>query len=350
MKDMKFRGLCYLVNVVACIITLAIISCIFPTHAFSEEYKMWAYATLPAVPEGVCVDSKNNLYASITHTGEVVLLKDDGSYEHIAWVPSKEESGQGQLIGMDVDGQDNIYIAYLQFSKYIAPGAELINKHHPACHDVRVTRSGVYKIDAKTREVIPVATRAEGWPFCFPDDVDIDKAGNIYLTDLTYSGIWKIWADGRVTMWSNDPLLNPTDPVSTMGVNVCVLDIEEKNIYAATSTIEGRIVKIPINEDGSAGQATIHSRGHTYFDGIEIDDEGYIYASEPILSQIIVLPPKAGPGGLTPRKVIANGSPLQGPTSLVIRDGVLYTANLAFGIPPDQQNKAVVAIKGFSKK
>ena len=351
MKTIKFKGLNYLVNVVACIVTLIIITSIFPTHAYSEEYKMWAYVTLPGVPEGVCVDSKNNLYASIAFTGAVVLLKDDGTYEHIAWVPSKEESGQGQLIGMDVDAQDNIYIAYLQFSKSIAYRADLFDKHHPACHDVRVTRSGVYKIDAKTREVTSVATRAEGWPFCFPDDVDIDKAGNIYLTDLTYSGIWKIWTDGRVTMWSNDPLLNPTDPVSTMGVNVCVLDKEEKNLYAATTTQVGRIVKIPINEDGSAGKAELFSTAHSPFDGIEIDDEGYIYASEPVLNQIIVLSPQGGgPWSLTPRKIIASGPPLQGPTSLVLRDGVLYTANLAFGVPPEKHNKTIVAIKGFSKK
>jgi hypothetical protein len=29
------------------------------------------------------------------------MLKDDGSYEHIAWVPTKEESGKGDLIGLD---------------------------------------------------------------------------------------------------------------------------------------------------------------------------------------------------------------------------------------------------------
>lgn len=264
-------------------------------------------------------------------------------------MPSKEESGQGQLIGMDVDGHDNIYIAYLQFSKSISEADDLFDKHHPACHDVRVTRSGVYKIDDKTREVTPAATRAEGWPFCLPDDVD--KAGNIYLTDLTYSGIWKIWTDGKVTMWSNDPIINPTDPIDSMGVNVCVLDKEEKNLYAATTTRVGRIVKIPINEDGSAGKAELFSTGHTYFDGIEIDDEGYIYASESGINQIIVLSPQGGgPWSLTPRKVIASGTPLQGPTSLVLRDGVLYTANLAFGMPPEQHNKTVVAIKGFEKK
>jgi sugar lactone lactonase YvrE len=349
MSANQSKGISNLVNFVGRLLTLTIITIIFPYLAYSEEYKMWEYATLTGTPEGVCVDSKNNLYASIIHTGEVVLLKDDGSQEHIAWVPSKEESGQGQLIGMDVDAQDNIYIAYTQYSKYIDFGADLFDKHHPACKDVRVTRSGVYKIDAKTREVTPVATRADGWPFCVPDDVDIDKAGNIYLTDLTYAGIWKISPDGKVTMWSDDPLLNPTDPVSSMGVNVCVLDKEEKNIYAATTTLTGRIVKIPIKEDGSAGKAELFSTSHSPFDGIEIDDEGYIYASEPLLNQIIVLPPQAGPWSLTPRKVIAIGLPLQGPTSLVIRDGVLYTANLAFGLPPEKHNKTIVAIKGFSK-
>lgn len=351
MESIRFKGLNRLVKIASSFAVSAIIFCMFTTPVFSEEYKVWTYTTLPGAPEGVCVDSKNNLYASMSWVGEVVLLKDDATYEHIAWVPSKEESGQGQIVGMDVDSQDNIYIAYVQFSKYIDHGADLFNKHHPACNDVRVTRTGVYKIDAKTREVSAVATRADGWPFCFPDDVDIDKAGNIYLTDLTYSGIWKISPDGKVTMWSDDPLLNPTDPVSTMGVNVCVLDNEEKNIYAATTTHVGRIVKIPIQEDGKAGKAELFSTGHTPFDGIEIDDEGYIYASEPVLSQIIVLSPQGGgPWSLTPRKVIASGPPLQGPTSLVLRDGVLYTANLAFGVPPDKQNKTVVAIKGFSKK
>jgi hypothetical protein len=44
---------------------------------------------------------------------------------------------------------------------------------HPACRDATVTSSGVYKIDAKTRKVTPLATKAEGWPFCYPDDVAV---------------------------------------------------------------------------------------------------------------------------------------------------------------------------------
>ena len=79
----------------------------------------------------------------------------------------------------------------------------LVNPFHPSCRDATATRSGVYKIDAKTRKVTALATRADAWPFCFPDDVAIDSQSNVYLTDLTYSAIWKIWPDGKkVDLWS----------------------------------------------------------------------------------------------------------------------------------------------------
>ena len=46
------------------------------------------------------------------------MLKDAGGYDHIARVPSKEESGKGDLIGLDLDKGDNIYVAYKAHSKY----------------------------------------------------------------------------------------------------------------------------------------------------------------------------------------------------------------------------------------
>lgn len=327
---------------------------LIPTMGLAGEGIMKVYSKLPAAPEGLCVDSKGNLYASMPSRNEVVLLNPDGSYEHVAWVPSKEDVGKGEIFGIEADKDDNIFVAYVEYSKYISLGEDLMNPHHPACKDVNVKKSGVYKIDAKTRKVSAVATRGDGWPFCFPDDVALDRAGNIYLTDLTYSCIWKISHDGKkVVMWSDDPLINWSDPSLPMGANPIVIDKQNKNIYVATTTMDGRIVRIPIKEDGTAGKAELVSRGHTYFDGLEIDDEGYMYAAESSTSinQIIVIPPDTvGWLGMTPRKVIARGDPLQGPTSIVIRDGVLYTANLAFGLPNEQKNNAVVAVQNFSKK
>ena len=144
--------------------TITLIGFLIPHPTFGQEPKIWNYAKLPDTPEGLCVDSKKNLYASLAHIGEVVLLKADGSFEHIAWVPSQAESGQGEIYGIEVDQNDNIYVAYLQNSKYLDIPGDLRNPQHPACHDVRVTRSGVYRIDAKTRNVTPVATRGDGWP------------------------------------------------------------------------------------------------------------------------------------------------------------------------------------------
>ena len=140
----------------------------------AAQFKAWVVAKLPDTPEGLAVDSDGNLYATLMHIGEVVRLKDDGSYDHIAWVPSKEESGKGDLIGLDLDRSGNIFVAYTAHSKYDLK-RDLVDPFHPACRDATVTRSGVYKIDAKTRKVTALATKAEGWAFCYPDDVAIDS-------------------------------------------------------------------------------------------------------------------------------------------------------------------------------
>ena len=198
--------------------------------------------------------------------------------------------------------------------------------------------------------VTAMATRAEGWPFCFPDDVDVDDAGNIYLSDFTYAGIWKITPDKDVKRWSNHRLLNWSGP-SPLGVNVLVLDKEQKNIYAGC-TGDGCVVRIPIKEDGSAGKPVVYARHRGPIDGIEIDDEGYIYVSDIIRNEISMILPVHHLFGYPPRLIIANpfNAPLDNNTSLVLRNGVLYTANLGYMHKNWQDaDKTVVAIKGFQK-
>ena len=168
-------------RVLFCLISCALFFTVAPPPA-AAQFKVWVMAKLPDTPEGLGVDSHGNLYATLMHIGEVVMLKDDGSYDHIAWVPSKEESGKGDLIGLDLDQSGNIYVAYTGHSKRDFR-KDLMDPFHPACRDATVTSSGVYKIDAKTRKVTPLATKAEGWPFCYPDDVAIDSSGNAVVAD-----------------------------------------------------------------------------------------------------------------------------------------------------------------------
>ncbi len=146
---------------------------------------------------------------------------------------------------------------------------------------------------------------------CFPDDVDIDDEGNIYMSDLTYAGIWKITPDGKAGVWCDHQLLNWEHWYPTpLGINVLVLDNEQENIYFATSSGSTSLVgKVPVREDGTAGEPVIVSRGHASFDGIEIDKEGYLYLSELSNDEIVVIDPlSANPLGadLPPRLHIAN--------------------------------------------
>ena len=314
----------------------------------SAQFKAWVLAKLPDAPEGMAIDSKGNIYTTLVHTGEIIMLKDDGSYNHIAWVPSKEESGKGALLGLDFDKEDNIYVAYKAPSKYDA--TDLVNSFHPSCRDATVTRSGVYKVDAKTRKVTALATKAEGWPFCFPDDVAIDSQGNVYLTDLTYAGIWKISSDGKkVDLWSAHPLLNwSAKPYSgvPLGVNDLVLDRQEKNIYAVTDG-DPMVLKIPIKEDGSAGEPhALQPGGYSAFDGIELDAKGNIYVSEILRNEIWVLSPDGSQRILVANKLCA---PLDNNTSLVMKGEVLCTANLGFAhAKPEEADRTVVCMKGFA--
>ncbi len=312
-----------------------------PVEAFSAQ----VYTQLPDTPEGIGVDSQGNLYASLFNTGEIVQLKEDGQYVHIAWVPTEADSGKGHVLGLASDKDDNVFVAYKARSKYDRVG----DPRHPACRDATDVTSGVYRIDAETREVTPVATRGDGWPFCFPDDVAIDDVGNIYLADLTYAGIWKITLDGRVTLWSEHPLLHwSAMPYSgfPLGVNVIALDAGQRNIYAATSG-DPLVLRIPIQPDGSAGEPIIVSRGHSLLDGIALDEEGNVYVSEIFRNEIIGLSPDG-----SRRVVVANkhSAPLDGNASLVIHAGILYVANLGFAHSRWQDaDRTVVAIQGFPR-
>src|SRR5271165_6789420 len=97
-----FRSVLRNETLLALLFSLCLPVCYFanPTPA-SAQFKTWVMTKLPDTPEGLGIDPQGNLYAALFHTGEVVKLKDDGSYEHIAWVPSQQDSGTGTMRGLE---------------------------------------------------------------------------------------------------------------------------------------------------------------------------------------------------------------------------------------------------------
>jgi sugar lactone lactonase YvrE len=316
------------------------------TGTAHAQYKAWVLAKFDDAPEGLTVDKDGNYYTALQQTGKIIKVTPDGQQELIATIPDSN-AHHGDASGVELDNKGNLYVAYKQDSpKYEA--STFVDPFHAACRDATVTASGVYKIELATKKVTALATKADGWPFCFPDDVDIDDQGNVYVSDLTYAGIWKISPDGKkVDLWSADPLLNwPPQPYGGFPIGINDLEIapDSKSVYGVTDG-DPMVVKVPINADGTAGKATVVARGFTPFDGIAFDDKGNIYVSEILRSEIWVLSPDGSKRALVANKKMA---PLDDNTSLVWYKGAICTANLGFTHPKrEQADKTIVCIRGY---
>jgi sugar lactone lactonase YvrE len=83
--------------------------------------------------------------------------------------------------------------------------------------------------------------------------------GNLYVADSNGT-IYKVSSTGTATVWATDPLLNP-DPAMTacggfpfaIGANGIAHDT---SAFYVANTNFGRLIKIPIQTDGTAGTAT----------------------------------------------------------------------------------------------
>jgi len=308
---------------------------LFPGAA--REYRAWVAAELPGAPEGLATDAEGHLYAAVAATGEVVRLNGHGGYRHVATVPDATLGRAGRTWGLEFDRAGYLYAAYV----WNYQESDEMDPLHPACRDSRDIYTGIYRINVASGEVVPWLTKRSGWPVCFPDDIAIDPAGDVYVTDLTLSGIWKVSADRRFVLWSSDPLLQwPPAPFYAVpeGANDLALAPDGKSLLVVTDGAPA------IAADGSAGKAEVVADGLSPLDGVALDERGNIYISEILRSELSVF----SPDGQT-RITIATAetAPLVNPTSLAYHAGVLCTANL--GWHQKIEPRSVVCLSGFRR-
>jgi sugar lactone lactonase YvrE len=162
--------------------------------------------------------------------------------------------------------------------------------------------------------------------------------------------IYSISSTGIPTVWSNDPLLaprsfDPNAPSACAGlvplhIGANGIAIEGRNAYV-TNTNYGRLIRIPITLDGSAGTASVVREDCANLegaDGLAIDsNDGSFIIAVNIQNKIV----RVSPNG-SRVTTLASGSPLSTPASLVIddsRDGngrrLLITNSTFFGMPGD---------------
>ncbi len=310
----------------------------------TTTYKSWIAAHLPGNAEGLAIDSTGTMYAGLWETGGIVSIDKEGNSHLIATVPNQDMGSAGMTVGLEFGPDGYLYAAFM----WHYSAAEEADPHHPACHNSKDVYTGIYRIDVHTGTVKPFLTKKDGWPGCFPDDIAFDRKGNMYVTDLTLSGIWRIAPDGAYTLWSVDPLLQwAPDPfnASPEGANDLVISNDGNSLYVVTDGNPG-IVKVSINPDGSAAPATWVARNLDVTDGVAIDPDGNIYVSEIFRDEISVFSPDG-----SQRIVIASPetAPLANPTSLIYRDGVLCVANMGLGLVVKRNPRNVTCISGFRR-
>jgi sugar lactone lactonase YvrE len=278
-------------------------------------------AALGQLPEGVAVDKRGDVFTSLSPLGQVRKVSPDGTESLLAQVVPPG-AGNG-VVGLAVDAPGNVYVAAATLD--------------PAT-------SGVYKIARDGSFARLPGTGA----ITFPNGIALDKRGNVYVTDTIGGSVWRVPASGGpATEWFESALLlgdgsfNFGFPLGANGIAY------RQNEIVVGNTEGARLLRIPINPDGSAGSASVLAEGPALIavDGVTFDVHGNVWACVIAQSTIVRVSPT---GAITTVATAADG--LDWASSLAFgKNGDLWVVNFGIG-PPGGPGPALlrldVGVKG----
>jgi sugar lactone lactonase YvrE len=184
-------------------------------------------------------------------------------------------------------------------------------------------------------------------PMNFPNGLDF-VGSDLYVAD-SGGTIYKIAPSGAATVWSTDPLLAPAPSLPTLcgfplllGANGIVHDAN--NFYVANTDF-GRLVKIPIQADGTAGTATalVDTCDFSGADGLAFDT-----TNDTILVAVNIKNRIERVSLTGVRTILASGPPLDAPASLFIESTSsgrrLLVTNASFFSSPDAATPGLLTL------
>lgn len=254
--------------------------------------------------EGVAVAQNGDVYASLSPLGQLVRVTAGSDEPEVVGSVEGLVEGDFGLIGLAVAPDGSVYGGV--FSS-----------------EPDVTGVWRFDVDAGTAERV-AGTGAIG----IANEPAFDDDGTMYVSDTTAGAVWRVPADGAAEPWIADPLLEGTGeagfgfPVGANGV-----EVHDGTVYVGV-TETAQLIAVPINADGSAGEASLFAQLPEPIDGIDIDDEGNIYATHPFANLVTVTSPA---GEVAVIASVDDG--LDGPTSVALGpDGTAYVANFSVAL------------------
>ena len=296
-----FRGV--IVAVVAAALALP------TTPAAAEGHVETFVAFDPAAgefPEGIAVGKRGSVYVSLIPANQIRRIAPSGAQSVVA---EFDVPGLGPA-GLAVNATGTIYVA--------------VSSLNLATRETDPATRGVYRVlEDGTSERLP-GTGA----MLFPNDVTLDKRGNVYATDTSGGAVWRISRRGSAEVWADHPLLKGSGAFGfgfPIGANGIAL---RHNTIIVANTERGLLVAIPIEPDGSAGAPTVLAESPALVgtDGIALDVHGNIYAGIGVQNRIVRI---AGDGYIV--------------TLATAEDGLNQPSTVAFGTGRSERKTLFVA-------
>lgn len=269
-----------------------------PTSSFAQQY---CPANNCAV-EGSAKDSKGNLYLAMAlPKGKIFKVTPDGDVSVYATFPISNAQNPTAVdfdavnLRLAFDKHDVMYATYIDV-------VDTVSKTPTAYTGVWKIPEGGGNCDLSSGPCVKIFPQnLTTLLLRFPDGLDLDNKGNLYVADPQMGNIWKIdlntrngsvWAGVDANSSPNYLKGNPfyiilgfsTNPLVNRGLGIVSLALDKKaeNIYAATFD-GGSVVRIPINEDGSAGAQQVLldvSPQDKQLDAIYVDKkDGVVYVT-----------------------------------------------------------------------
>lgn len=282
------------------------------------------------LPEGITIDKPGNIYVTLGAPGfaggglgEVWKISPDGTETILAAFDYPGISGPA---GIATDAPGNVYFAY------------------PATDP---TVNGVYRLINGSPVRLP---GTEG--ILVANGLAFDQQGSLYISDSILGAIWRFQPEGDspAEVWIQDPILGGCFPDNPVGANGIAF---WKGGFYVANTSQGLLVRVPIQDDGSAGKPLLVAGDVNNgceiddlwgMDGIALDVKGKVYALLVMQNKLVRIDPRDGSYDI----LLTDTDGLWNPASLAFGTGKgnrqhLYISNYAV-LPPEPVNSLGPAV------